>query len=103
MTQLINKMKTAVISVSMLVLATSFASSVMTQSARADWQTTTITPSLGGGFNMNSFGSNGSYFGSATPSLGGGYNYSITGPSGSTFGSITPNLGGGYSIFENRW
>ena len=103
MKQLIKNTKTALISLSMLVLATTLASSVMTQSAFADWQTTTITPSFGGGLSMNSYGSDGSYFGSASPSYGGGYNYNITGPNGSTFGSITPNGSGGYTIFENKW
>jgi len=103
MIKIINNMRTVLISVSILVMITTFAGTVMTNTANADWQTTIVTPSLGGGFNMNSFGSDGFSTGSATPSLGGGYNYNIIGSNGSTFGSITPNLGGGYSIYENRW
>lgn len=103
MTQVLNKMKTALISVSMLVLATTVATSVINQEANA-WETTTISPSFGGGYTMNSFGSNGSSFGSINPSFGGGYTYNFTDSSGGfTSGTISPSFGGGVTINEYKW
>jgi uncharacterized membrane protein len=96
MNKLINKGKTLLISVSVLALA----GLAQIQPSHA-WQTTTVTPNLGGGYSVNSFGSEGSSYGTVTPNLGGGYSFNSYGSGGSTFGTVTPNLGGGYNI--NQW
>lgn len=70
---------------------------VVTEPARA-YEYTTVTPTYGGGFTVQSHGSNGSSYSTATPTYGGGYTINSYGSGGSSTSTVTPTYGGGYTI-----
>jgi len=69
------------------------------------YQQSYVTPTFGGGYNVQTYGSRGSYQQTyITPTFGGGYNSQTYGSHGSYQQSYaTPTFGGGYNIQTFRY